>query len=215
MLLATILRVVSLLLPVILLLLVLLRISAAKLAGLEGLSGGLERGSTRSEAAGGRVHVELLLSLLGEVLVLGSRIVLPRVEVRHGGECSIFLVAWRGCSRVVDGQTRGFSVCQPVRDLINGELSSTVRGLWSNRHADSGLGVESDGRRLAGFMVQVVKIRAPPRQRHDIAKGGRLCGGAATVHFAALGTVHRWACSRPQQTTTGRPMSQGITNILG
>lgn len=53
-------------------------------------------------------------------------------------------------------------------------------------------GVEGDGRRLVGFMVEVVKIRAPPRQRHDIDKVwcSRFCGGVLTVHFYDGETVH-------------------------
>lgn len=73
---------------IVLLLLVLGRVSS-KLAGLERLSGRLERGDIRSEASlrlGGvlLVEVQLLLSLAGEVLILSGRIVLPRVEVGHG-----------------------------------------------------------------------------------------------------------------------------------
>lgn len=80
----TVLRVIALL--VVLLLLVLRGIPSISPAGLEGLGSGLEGGDIGSEAAlrgGGVVHIELLLSLLGEVLVLSSGIVLPGVGGRH------------------------------------------------------------------------------------------------------------------------------------
>lgn len=80
---------------------------------------------------------------------------------------------------------------------MNGtEKSSTVRDLWLKRHTDSGLGAESNGRPLDGFMVEVVKIRAPPRQRHDIAK---MCclqvlwRGGYSAFSGGLGTVRGWA----------------------
>ena len=75
---------------VVLLLLILLLV-ASELAGLESLGGGLEgsSGSVRAETAllalGLLVHVELLLRLAGQVLVLRGGIVLPGVEVRHDG----------------------------------------------------------------------------------------------------------------------------------
>lgn len=89
-----ILRIEPLGLLVVLLLLILPKSPTKGLTRLESLSGGLERSSARSEGTLGssRVHVELLLGLLGEVLVLSSRIVLPRVEVRHGGDGNILLV---------------------------------------------------------------------------------------------------------------------------
>lgn len=87
-LLATILRIVALL--VVLLLLVLLSTVAAaaaavRLARGEGLCAWLERSNARSESTLclGGVDVELLLRLAREVLVLGGRVVLPRVKVRH------------------------------------------------------------------------------------------------------------------------------------
>jgi hypothetical protein len=84
-LLATILRVIALL--VVLLLLVLLSTVAAavRLARGEGLCAWLERSNVRSESTLclGGVDVELLLRLAREVLVLGSRVVLPRVKMRH------------------------------------------------------------------------------------------------------------------------------------
>lgn len=75
---------------VVLLLLVLWHEASSKaLARLEGLSGRLERGYIGAEAtlrlAGVLVDVELLLGLAREIVVLSSRIILPRVEVRHVG----------------------------------------------------------------------------------------------------------------------------------
>jgi len=80
-------------------LLVLGRVTAVGLARLEALRGGLESGGggVRSEGAtlalalALLVDIQLLLSLPGQALILGSRIVLPRVEVRHGG---LRLVKW-------------------------------------------------------------------------------------------------------------------------
>lgn len=64
--------------------------SAVGLAWLESLGVRLERGGSgtkrplRLGGVGGIVDMELSLRLPGQVLVLGSRIVLPRVEVGHG-----------------------------------------------------------------------------------------------------------------------------------
>lgn len=86
-LLATILRIIALL--IVLLLLVLLSTVAAaaavRLARGEGLCAWLERSNVWSEPTLclGGVDVELLLRLAREVLVLSSRVVLPRVKVRH------------------------------------------------------------------------------------------------------------------------------------
>lgn len=86
-LLPAVLRVVALLVVLLILLLI-----AAELARLESLSRGLEggSGSVRPETArlplALLVHVELLLRLASQVLVLRSRIILPRVEVRHGAQ---------------------------------------------------------------------------------------------------------------------------------
>ena len=84
-LLSAILGIVTLL---IVLLLLVLRLVLSKLARLEILGRRLEGGDAWSETSlrlGGvlGVQVELLLSLTGEVLVLGGRIIFPRVEVRH------------------------------------------------------------------------------------------------------------------------------------
>lgn len=84
-LLTTVLGVVALL--VVLLLLVLgYEVPSVGLPWLEGLSAGLEGRDTWAEASLGLggVHVQLMLRLAREVLVLlGSRVVLPGVEVRH------------------------------------------------------------------------------------------------------------------------------------
>ena len=83
-LLPAVLRVVALLVVLLILLLV-----ATELAGLESLSGGLEgrSGSICPETTllplALLVHIELLLRLASQVLVLRSRIILPGVEVRH------------------------------------------------------------------------------------------------------------------------------------
>lgn len=83
-LLPAVLRVVALLVV-----LLILRLVAAELAGLESLSGGLEggSGSVRPEttllALALLVHVELLLRLASQVLVLRGGIILPGVEARH------------------------------------------------------------------------------------------------------------------------------------
>jgi hypothetical protein len=87
-----VLRVVALL--VVLLLLLVLRCvsSVCLLTGLERSGAWRESGGTRLERVdawleaalrGGGVHVKLLLSLLGEVLILSRRIILPRVRGRH------------------------------------------------------------------------------------------------------------------------------------
>lgn len=91
----TVLRVVALL--VVLLLLVLGRVSPiGLLSGLERSGAWCESCGTRLERVdvwleaalrGGGVHIKLLLSLLGEVLVLSRRIILPRVRGRH---CDVF-----------------------------------------------------------------------------------------------------------------------------
>lgn len=61
------------------------------------------------------------------------------------------------------------SVYRPLCGLINStEEAGAVGDLWVV--GLRAFGVEGDGQRLAGFMVEVVKIRAPPRQRHDIDK---------------------------------------------
>lgn len=114
-LLGAVLRIIALL--VVWLLLVLLRVSSILLAGLEGRGAGLERSDAGSEAAlrGGGVagvHIELLLGLAGEVLVLSGRVVLPGVEVGHGD------VFWG--RRVVGDESAGRSV---------GRLSSVGYGL--------------------------------------------------------------------------------------
>lgn len=85
-LLLAVLRIVALL--VILLLILRRRSSSIGLAWLERLGAGLERCDGWAEAPLrlGRVqgvHVELLLRLSREVLILSSRVVLPRVEVGH------------------------------------------------------------------------------------------------------------------------------------
>jgi hypothetical protein len=54
-----------------------------------GLKGGDARTKPRLSLSLG-VHIELLLSLSREVLILSSRIVLPRVEIGHGdGKCLV------------------------------------------------------------------------------------------------------------------------------
>lgn len=89
-LLTPVLGIVALLLLVVLLLLLSLlvlghEVASVGLAGLEGLGAGLEGRDTRAESTLrlGGVHVELLLRLARQILVLGSRVVLPGVEVRH------------------------------------------------------------------------------------------------------------------------------------
>lgn len=70
--------------------------------------------------------------------------------------------------RVVD-LTVLLSVYRPRYGLINStEEAGAVGDPWVVGFKV--FGVEGDGQRLVGFMVEVVKIRAPPRQRHDIDK---------------------------------------------
>lgn len=76
-------------------LLILLLVATTELAGLERLSGGLESGSgsVRPETTllplTLLVHVELLLRLASQVLVLRSGIILPGVEARHDARWGI------------------------------------------------------------------------------------------------------------------------------
>lgn len=96
-LLAAILRIIALLVV----LLILRRVATVRLARLECLGGRLEGGRSRVGSEGAAlvlpllVDVELLLSLSGEILVLGGRIVFPRIQVRH---CDLVLgagIQWR------------------------------------------------------------------------------------------------------------------------
>lgn len=88
-----VLGVVSLLIVLLLLLLLLIlrrKPSSKALTGLEGVGSRLKGGHVGAESASLclagvlGVDIELLLGLAGQVFVLSSRIVLPRVEVRHG-----------------------------------------------------------------------------------------------------------------------------------
>lgn len=84
-LLAAILRIIALLVV----LLILWRVATVRLTRLECLGGRLEGGRGRVGSEGAAlvlpllVDVELLLSLSREILVLGGRIVFPRIQVRH------------------------------------------------------------------------------------------------------------------------------------
>lgn len=88
-LLLAVLRVVALLVAAIVALLVLWHAICGTI-GLTRLEGGCARCKGRSTGAETRLawvvaQVQLLLGLLGQVLVLGSRVIFPRVEVRHVG----------------------------------------------------------------------------------------------------------------------------------
>lgn len=90
-LLATILRIISLLAAIVALLVLRHAIAAGSVglawgesssAGLEGRGAGAEGGLSLLALVVAQVH---LLGLLGQVLVLGRRVILPGVEVRHVG----------------------------------------------------------------------------------------------------------------------------------
>ena len=87
--------------------------SVCSLTGLERSSARCERSGARLERVdvwleaalrGGGVHVKLLLSPLGEVVILSRRIILPRVRGRH---CDVFwaAVGWDMSRRI--GWARG------------------------------------------------------------------------------------------------------------